>query len=155
MDEEAGRKSEVAALLLHKSRKSGHSIGNIAPAINLTKTGPVVASDNTDGTYRVSLQDLDGTLASVYDHSVARLQPGGGAAAADDGGNSQLPGDDGEQEQIQVTRTALRYTFPQELASLLYAHGFTIIRQYGDWNYEPLTEASPSIIVVCRARASA
>jgi len=57
---------------------------------------------------------------------------------------------EGEQEQTQITRTALRYTFPQELAALLYAHGFTIIRQYGDWNYEPLTEASPSIIVVCR-----
>lgn len=57
---------------------------------------------------------------------------------------------EGEQEQTQVTRTALRYTFPQELAALLQAHGFTIIRQYGDWNYEPLTEASPSIIVVCR-----
>ncbi|MFN8468469.1 MAG: class I SAM-dependent methyltransferase [Caldilineaceae bacterium] len=54
------------------------------------------------------------------------------------------------QEQTQVTRTALRYTFPQELAALLHSHDFTIIRQYGDWNYEPLTEASPSIIVVCR-----
>ncbi len=29
-------------------------------------------------------------------------------------------------------------------------NGFTIIRQYGDWNLEPLTAASPSIIVVCR-----
>ena len=28
-----------------------------------------------------------------------------------------------------------------------------ILRQYGDWNREPLTEASPSIIVVCRKRA--
>jgi SAM-dependent methyltransferase len=59
---------------------------------------------------------------------------------------------DGEEEQTQVTRTALRYTFPQELAALLHTHGFAIIRQYGDWNYEPLTEASPSIIVVCRSR---
>jgi SAM-dependent methyltransferase len=57
---------------------------------------------------------------------------------------------EGGQEQTQVTRTALRYTFPQELAALLQAHGFAIIRQYGDWNFEPLTEASPSIIVVCR-----
>ena len=56
---------------------------------------------------------------------------------------------EGDQEQTQVTRTALRYTFPQELAALLHVHGFAIIRQYGDWNYEPLTEASPSIIVVC------
>jgi SAM-dependent methyltransferase len=62
---------------------------------------------------------------------------------------------EGEQEGTQVTRTALRYTFPQELAALLCAHGFVVTRQYGDWNYEPLTETSPSIIVVCRSRASA
>jgi SAM-dependent methyltransferase len=61
---------------------------------------------------------------------------------------------EGEQEQTQVTRTALRYTFPQELTALLHAHGFAIIRQYGDWNYEPLTEASPSIIVVCRRQGN-
>ncbi len=59
---------------------------------------------------------------------------------------------EGEQEQTQVNRTALRYTFPQELAALLHACGFAVVRQYGDWNYEPLTEASPSIIVVCRPR---
>ena len=56
---------------------------------------------------------------------------------------------DGEQEHTQVTRTALRYTFPQELAALLYYNGFTILRQYGDWNEEPLTAASPSIVSVC------
>ena len=49
-----------------------------------------------------------------------------------------------------ITRIAVRYTFPQELAALLHYNGFTIIRQYGDWNLEPLTAASPSIIVVCR-----
>ena len=58
-----------------------------------------------------------------------------------------------EQEQTRVTRIALRYTFPQELAALLHYNGFTILRQYGDWNLEPLTAASPSIIVVCRKRA--
>ena len=52
-----------------------------------------------------------------------------------------------------MTRIAVRYTFPQELAALLYYNGFTILRQYGDWNLEPLTAASPSIIVVCRKRA--
>jgi SAM-dependent methyltransferase len=55
-------------------------------------------------------------------------------------------------EHIKVTRTALRYTFPQELAALLHYHGFTIIRQYGDWNLEPLSATSPSIISVCRKR---
>ncbi|MGE0543378.1 MAG: class I SAM-dependent methyltransferase [Dehalococcoidia bacterium] len=59
---------------------------------------------------------------------------------------------EGEQERTKVTRLALRYTFPQELAALLHTNGFTIERQYGDWNLEPLTAASTSIIVVCRKR---
>lgn len=59
----------------------------------------------------------------------------------------------GGQEHSTITRTAVRYTFPQELAALLHYNGFSILRQYGDWNEEPLSEASPSIIVVCRKRA--
>jgi hypothetical protein len=55
-----------------------------------------------------------------------------------------------DQEQTKITRIAVRYTFPQELAALLHYNGFTVIRQYGDWNLEPLTAASTSIIVVCR-----
>ena len=58
----------------------------------------------------------------------------------------------GEQEQTKITRIAVRYTFPQELAALLHYNGFTIIRQYGDWDLERLTAASPSIISVCRKR---
>lgn len=60
---------------------------------------------------------------------------------------------EGEREQAEVTRLALRYTFPQELAALLHYNGFAVIRQYGDWNLEPLTDASTSIISVCRMRA--
>jgi SAM-dependent methyltransferase len=56
------------------------------------------------------------------------------------------------QEHTKISRTALRYTFPQELAALLYYNGFTIERQYGDWNKEPLSPTSPSIISVCRKR---
>ena len=59
---------------------------------------------------------------------------------------------EGESEQARVTRIALRYTFPQELAALLYYNGFEIDRQYGDWGLEPLTDGSPSIISVCRKR---
>ncbi len=59
---------------------------------------------------------------------------------------------EGEEEHTKIARTALRYTFPQELAALLHYNGFTILRQYGDWNEEPLTANSPSIIVVCRKR---
>ena len=55
-----------------------------------------------------------------------------------------------EKEQTKVTRIALRYTFPQELAALLYYNGFSIVRQYGDWGLEPLSAVSPSIISVCR-----
>jgi hypothetical protein len=46
----------------------------------------------------------------------------------------------------------LRYTFPQELAALLHYNGFTVLRQYGDWDETPLGAASPSIISVCRER---
>lgn len=60
---------------------------------------------------------------------------------------------DGEREQTKISRIALRFTFPQELLALLDYNGFTVVRQYGDWNYEPLTATSPSIIVVCRKHA--
>ena len=60
---------------------------------------------------------------------------------------------EGDREQTETSRIALRYTFPQELAALLHYNGFTVIRRYGDWNLEPLTAASMSIIVVCRKRA--
>jgi len=59
-------------------------------------------------------------------------------------------GDKAGEEQTSMTHIAVRYTFPQELAALLHYNGFTMIRQYGDWSGEPLTIASPSIIVVCR-----
>jgi hypothetical protein len=59
---------------------------------------------------------------------------------------------DGEREHTRVSRTALRYTFPRELAALLHYSGFSIHRRYGDWNEEPLAAASPSIISVCRKR---
>lgn len=58
----------------------------------------------------------------------------------------------GKKEHTKITRTALRYTFPQELAALLHYNGFSIERQYGDWSLEPLTPNSPSIISVCRKR---
>lgn len=58
-----------------------------------------------------------------------------------------------DQERVKVSRIALRYTFPQELAALLRYNGFSIMRQYGDWNLEPLAATSRSIIVVCRKRA--
>jgi hypothetical protein len=59
---------------------------------------------------------------------------------------------EGDKVQTRVTRIAVRYTFPRELEALLHYNGFTIIEQYGDWNREPLTAASPSILSVCRKR---
>ena len=59
---------------------------------------------------------------------------------------------EGNQEQTKITRIAVRFTFPQELAALLHDSGFDPIRQYGDWTLEPLTATSPSIICVCRPR---
>jgi SAM-dependent methyltransferase len=61
---------------------------------------------------------------------------------------------DGTRDRLTVARTALRYTFPQELAALLHYNGFVIARQYGDWNEAPLGAASPSIISVCRKRTA-
>jgi SAM-dependent methyltransferase len=60
---------------------------------------------------------------------------------------------EGSEERTKTTRTALRYTFPQELAALLHHNGFAVVRLYGDWDGEPLSAASPSIIAVCRKRA--
>jgi len=58
-----------------------------------------------------------------------------------------------DQEQSRIIRIALRYTFLQESTALLHDHGFAIVRRYGDWNLEPLSGASRSMIVVCRKRA--
>ena len=59
---------------------------------------------------------------------------------------------EGSEERTKITRIALSYTFPQELAAQLHYNGFTVVRRYGDWDGEPLTAASPSIIVLCRKR---
>lgn len=57
------------------------------------------------------------------------------------------------QEHTKVTRIALRYSFPQEFAALLYHNDLNGIRPYSDWNLGPLIAASRHIIVVCRKRA--
>jgi hypothetical protein len=80
-------------------------------------------------------------ILQVYDHVTQILHLTG-----------QKRWHDGKAEQTKITRTALRYTFPQELAALLHYNGFRIERQYGDWNYEPLSATSPSIISICRKR---
>jgi SAM-dependent methyltransferase len=60
----------------------------------------------------------------------------------------------GDAVETRVTRIATRYVFPQELEALLHYNGFTIVRQYGDWEGERLTAESPHIITVCQKTKS-
>jgi 2-polyprenyl-3-methyl-5-hydroxy-6-metoxy-1,4-benzoquinol methylase len=59
---------------------------------------------------------------------------------------------DGEREHARETHIACRFTYPQELDALLHYNGFQIVRQYGNWNQEPLSASSPSMVSICRAR---
>jgi SAM-dependent methyltransferase len=90
----------------------------------------------------VSGRDVRGSITQAYDHVAQILHL-----------TSYRRWREGNQERTKITREALRYTFPQELAALLHYNGFTLIRQFGDWNLEPLTATSTSIIVVCRRHA--
>ena len=57
---------------------------------------------------------------------------------------------DGEQDHSKQTRIACRFTHPQELEALLHYNGFQVIQQYGNWNKEPLSASSESIISICK-----
>ena len=101
----------------------------------------------TEAEDRPPFIDVDGhevheSITQVYDHAAQILHLTG-----------QKRWHDGLEERTKITRTALRYTFPQELSALLHHNGFQIERQYGDWNKEPLHAASPSIISICRKRS--
>ncbi len=92
---------------------------------------------NADG------HEVRDSITQVYDHVTQILHLTGYTRWSD-----------GDAEHTNISRTALRYTFPQELIALLHYNGFDILRQYGDWNEEPVTTTSPSIISVCHKRAS-
>lgn len=51
-----------------------------------------------------------------------------------------------------VAPLALRSYFPQELENLLHYNGFTVEARYGNWDFSPLTEASPMLIFLCTPR---
>lgn len=53
----------------------------------------------------------------------------------------------------RTAHIACRFTLPDELAMLLAAAGFSIERQFGDWDGAPLTESSPEIVTFCRRAA--
>jgi hypothetical protein len=56
------------------------------------------------------------------------------------------------EEVVRVAPLALRYTFPQEMESLLHYNGFTILERYGDNDRSPLTNESRLMIYVCQKR---
>jgi SAM-dependent methyltransferase len=58
----------------------------------------------------------------------------------------------GGQREEKTLHTDLRYVFPQELEALLFYNGFQIRTCYGNWQQEPLTATSPSMIYVCQRR---
>lgn len=104
-----------------------------------TRAEPEIGEPYTDCTGR----EVHVTRTQTYDHAAQILE-----------WTSLHRWLDGGREHTKTTRIALRYTFPQELEALLYYNGFELLRQYGDWDLEPLSASSPSIIVVCRKRGS-
>lgn len=50
----------------------------------------------------------------------------------------------------KTNRTALRYVFPQEMESLLHYNGLEIREVWGNWQQEPLTADSRSMIYLCQ-----
>jgi SAM-dependent methyltransferase len=50
----------------------------------------------------------------------------------------------------QVSRSTLRFLGADSLAAFLSAAGLTVEEQYGSWDRQPLTDASPEIITIAR-----
>ena len=57
---------------------------------------------------------------------------------------------EGEKPMERVSRIACRFTWPDELSELLCQNGFTISRQYGNWDKEPVRQDSELLLTVCR-----
>jgi hypothetical protein len=54
----------------------------------------------------------------------------------------------------QVSRSTLRFLGADSLAEFLSAAGLTVEEQYGNWDRQPLTDASPEIITIARLHGS-
>jgi SAM-dependent methyltransferase len=52
----------------------------------------------------------------------------------------------------RVSRSTLRFVEPSALGEFLAGAGLAVERQFGDWDRTPLTETSPEIITLARAR---
>jgi SAM-dependent methyltransferase len=59
---------------------------------------------------------------------------------------------DGIQDHQKETHIVCRFTHPQELEALLHYNGFLTVEGYGNWDKEPLSAASPSIISICKTK---
>ena len=57
-----------------------------------------------------------------------------------------------DDKHVKTTRIACRFTYPQELETLLHYNGFRILHQYGDWDKSSLTAKSESIISICQQK---
>jgi ubiquinone/menaquinone biosynthesis C-methylase UbiE len=55
-------------------------------------------------------------------------------------------------ERAEVSRGSLRFIDAETLATFLSEAGFVIEGQFGDWSRSPLTDPSPEIITIARAR---
>lgn len=60
--------------------------------------------------------------------------------------------DSNGQEVLRIAPLQLRYTFPQEMETLLHYNGFVVTERYGDRDFSPLTDESPLMIYVCQKR---
>jgi ubiquinone/menaquinone biosynthesis C-methylase UbiE len=54
----------------------------------------------------------------------------------------------------QVSWSTLRFLDPQALSAFLSDAGLAIAQQFGDWNRQPLTDASPEIITIATRAAA-
>lgn len=50
----------------------------------------------------------------------------------------------------ELSHSTLRFLDPGEVAAFLAEAGLVIETQYGDWDHQPLTDASPEIITIAR-----
>ncbi len=53
-------------------------------------------------------------------------------------------------DRPEVSWSTLRFLSPEALSSFLAEAGFVIEQQFGDWDRQPLTAASPEIITITR-----
>ena len=54
------------------------------------------------------------------------------------------------QEIVKVAPLSLRYTFPEEMETLLYGAGFDLLDCYGDWDFTPFGSDSQLMICICQ-----